>query len=721
MMTTTIRVLVSIVPPGVDEPSVRDAVPDRPYIKRIVSDLQTVNGVNSVTIHSMTKGDYQSVFLDCDVEHRGVGLFLGGSQYEQIEPELPDEVSSVAGGLAVRVAHHLPDLFGVEIVAYDPLLLGKAAVPTARLLAANEDIQSLRGKTTERPIADLLKYNATNRVPHLLGLEIDVASSTTTLPVTLRVATFGPRTCWSTPREFISFFENHHDIATRFESDAIHSTFQLPGIHGWDVCDAASETPASSYPVLWHEPSPDGPPVQHSLKPIRSPTEYYELLGIPTDSLDAVYRELGYEPQLPVPKAQLESLTNLPANYDVKNPWERCSDRDEPLLRTLYVLREATGTDQCLDDPPYPGRAASKRRLDIEFEDTPNARLAKTAVRYFRTQGEQLTLRPDTCAAIPFERHPTTGPASPVVVGSRETLSAGTVVAIAAAVTATDRPLTICVPSAADGQWITDVLCLPFSKTNGPWTALYSMPETPVWTDETIPVLPETAGPLTWLVHQDRTLALACNGRIIARGPISSPAAVLDGNVPEYRVATQELYNTDGSCVETDISADELSTRAQVFPWPAIMSRLCYLPATRVLENQQGTLVPTRVQASWDSSVARERNEAAATSFLSRLTQTQPGTTLPMAEVRPRFRSWVCHLTALHPPDPETAARYLHEASGNDSPAALSDPLPNRTWQYPVDLEPSTPTGLGLTEAIPVDRPQQPAAIAARIQTDNTS
>jgi hypothetical protein len=223
------------------------------------------------------------------------------------------------------------------------------------------------------------------------------------------------------------------------------------------------------------------------------------------------------------------------------------------------------------------------------------------------------------------------------------------------------------------------------------------------------------------LVHQDRTLALACNGRIIARGPISSPAAVLDGNVPEYRVATQELYNTDGSCVETDISADELSARAQVFPWPAIMSRLCYLPATRVLENQQGTLVPTRVQAAWDSSVARERNEAAATSFLSRLTQTQPGTTLSMAEVRPRFRSWMCHLTALHPPDPETAARYLHEASGNDSPAALSDPLPNRTWQYPVDLEPSTPTGLGLTEAIPVDRPQQPAAIAARIQTDNTS
>jgi len=77
-MTTTIRVLVSIVPPGVDEPSVRDAVPDRPYIKRIVSDLQTVNGVNSVTIHSMTKGDYQSVFLDCDVEHRGVGLFCAG-------------------------------------------------------------------------------------------------------------------------------------------------------------------------------------------------------------------------------------------------------------------------------------------------------------------------------------------------------------------------------------------------------------------------------------------------------------------------------------------------------------------------------------------------------------------------------------------------------------------------------------------------------------------
>lgn len=684
--TPTIRQLARVVPPGVDDPSIRQPYVWQPYLDRIIRDLRTVEGVNTVSLHSTSTGGHQEWLIDCDVDHGGVALRLGGKRYEELNH--PDEISGVAAALAIRVAHHLPNAFGVEVAAYDPLAIGQTPVPTSRLLWAGDGVPALEQETNP-PIADWVTSLATNQVPHLLEIDADVSSPTGPLPTDVRAATFGQGERPSTHAEFASFFEGRTDLGARFADTGIVSSATLPQIHDWSVTDAVDDEPTTADQVLGCGDSlPDTANPQQSLLPLRAPEEYRQLLGLSAENLDQTYRELNCAPSLPVPESTLPTVAHLPINYDVANPWPDCDGRDEPLIRTLFLVREATGTDQHLDDPPHPAAASPSTTVDW---DVLNPDLTRISLRYFYQQGEQIEPRQNGWRAIAFDRIPKTGPPSPVVIGSRESLSAGMLISCAATATMSGRPLTVCTPSTADAHWAATVLSRPIAGTDGAWAGLYPISGWCIRRGDTIPVVLEASGPLQWAIHRDRTIALACDGHIIARGPASDPIAVVEDELLHYHIPTQELRLPDGECLEPAVSPPELDARAQPVPWPAVMSQLSHLGSTNILERDRGTLVPTSLTATWDSPRLQRRNEGAATTFLGQFTQREPGRTIPLSDAEPRFRRWIYRQTTLAPPAPEKTARILREANGTQAPTESATSLTDRSWQYPVDLEPFSP------------------------------
>ncbi len=709
--SATFHHCVAIVPLGVDEPSVRCEFPERDFLTRIVSDLETVEEVTSVTIHSTTMGQYQIPLIDCEVSPGG-GFRLGRRKFEQFDG--PDNLSPTAIGLALRIDHHLPDVFGVEIVAYDPISVGTTPVPTSRLLTTDDGATTLTGTKTDYPVKRLLAETAEKGQPHLLGVVLDVSGNGTSIPVEVRFGTFGPRDRWATRDEFVAFFETRDDIAARFADDAITSNVGLTQHHRWQSWDFTDDRTLAPYPVLGHQPQQAAATPNQSLIPLRSGAEYRGLVKNATGDLDDIYRELGYSPTLSVPKTQLASLLEIPRNYGVQNPWLDCHDREQPLCRTLYIVSDATGTNQELDETPHPAAATT---TTTEIEGSLQPRLAGACARYFREQGNQITVRSDACPAIAFERDPGHGPASLVIAGSRQTLTAGTLIGLATAAETADWTLTVCTPSTEDINWVATVLCRPYTWTQGPWTGLYDLPQCPVWTSGSIPFVPDPAAELQWALHRERTVALISDGERLAQGPVADPAAVLNGDLPEYRVTQDAIFGPDGTCRERNVTPDEFADRSQPVPWPAVMAQLSHLANTALLVEKRGRFVPPFLQPSWDSNRYAERNIGAGKAFLSQYTREQAGSTLPIPEIRPRFQSWIGNQTTLRPPSDEEAAAALHGANGNNSPAAPPAPLQDRTWQYPLGLKPSIPDGLLSTVPNSIDTDPHPRTVLNHVLT----
>jgi len=608
---------VRVVFPGITDHQVRFDRPLGGLLSAAVENILSHSALfNAVEVVSFPGRHQQEYLLTGHLSPMGAEMraHLGNRGPDQalVNNLHDDGVSWETAFVAAAAKEALIPRLGIEIVGLGTGRLGCAPVVTSRLASTTRDTVTLAADTPESPFAKYITRLG-NTEPQLSRTLI-VATDAHEYAVEQQVAYFGlgSSLLYADDRAAVYTDWDKPDQGDAYAVSALTSNVAAVTDANWGVRGFENDQ-RPQYATV-HTP-PDGKSdawVRAARTVIEDGHEYARLLGRgqPAPTLRDAYDELDLTPTIRLDAESLAGVLGLVPNYDGVdwNPYASFPPRGPPPVTPQTIVREASGTDHSLidsdRDPLVDGVTADTVGAKLPAAAEP---VARTAVRGLRANHSTIHRTADTPSLGLFKRRCPDEERERVLVGTRETLSAGDVLLVLAS-TAAESGVTVAVDEEATARWVLDIARRPFIEQGDEWTALYSQSGW-YWVLEEgrgLAVVPRDCS-VQWQTRTDGLLRLCIDGEPVATGEVSSPPT--DGDFPVYCVVPEgpgySVYDDRREYWDTLGTVSDLADEYEPVPLPIHPDRLTYLTKVSVFETSAGVLsrvtpeVPTTTEHTW--------------------------------------------------------------------------------------------------------------------------
>jgi len=477
---------------------------------------------------------------------------------------------------------------------------------------------------------------------------------------------------------------------------------------GWKRRYADRIHPSSSAPDLELAYGTDTATARCAGKTVGSSLEYDRLLsrygGIA--ALRELYEELDVTATIEIDPTQLSTFLGYHPNYD-RDLWSESPHpgRWRPKCTRLATLRTPTGCYlETTIDRTGQSRQDTVQSLSVEdFEAVaePVRELAHFAQKRLREYGDTITVAQNQRAlpGVAFTRtRPDRADSEPVIVGTKETLHGGTLIAGVSAVQERGSSLTVVTETSDDAYWIASVLHEPFVATTDTWTTVFSVPDR-YWTDgASVAVIPREISDMRWQISPTGQMRLVIDDRVIKTGQGDLPSPRKTDYMPWAQMDpwedTYELYYPGGELAAEFDSVDELKTDWQSIPLPAVPRCPTCLDAVTILRRDEDTLIQ-QPALRLEHNVRNELGRLLE-AFLKTYTCPLEDHSLSSNEIISEFLRFLRPLVRTPLPTTSSIERQLEELKSSIEPGpslttnhlAESPTIKQRTWRYPIAQQP---------------------------------
>jgi len=679
-----------IVPPGVQDPRARVGGPVVGMLTPIVAEILADDLATGIEILSYPGVDHQEVLL-----RPWSPISFPENESQPPTPGRPETVDSEIVRFAMVVKPLLVQRFGLELVRQDWTPLGQTPVLTDRLMSVDDRCVSLSTSRTESCFGTYLRTLTDTSIPTVVRMRLLPTDRGTCL-LEQQIGYFDYPHRYLLPADSLSVLGDTPEttIADAYAGSDLTSLFLVLN----DLLDKPMGLPESArdaYKARFIEAA-FRPATDTALgnDGFEQGYEFDRLVGRSeqTEPLSALYSALSGTPTVEITPDSLPQYLGYVPNYEPEL-WTgpMCTDRSPPTLETVIISQEASGTQQSLttptQDPPQ------HRRTNTDQETPSFTTLTQTSLQRLKEYGDSVTeAHDDALADNTFVRTTPTGDSDYVVVGTRETLAAGDLIATVAAGSGSAGAVFI-TGSQADARWMMSRLRHPV-QTAGEQTYLYTRRDQYWHSGEWIALILQGVT-YTWQVFPDGTLELHADETVVATGDVNTGLTNITANVRwgRLRDTVFDVYHADGTPLATYQTYDAVSTQYQPVTVPAVPSRVSYLNHAAVFVLEEGRLVhqlPELQTGAQSGDWPRTELEA----FLSDFTCLWPGDQLEKSAVGVPFQHYLCGLTNEVPPPAALVTKYLddlgvsfqvmsHREDGSPVPE-----IRTRQWRYPLEATP---------------------------------
>lgn len=703
---------VRLVPPGITAREVRFDGAIGGHLSTFVDDaLRARPALGALEILTYPGAYHQEYLLrPCKLPELPSGQAANWlSERRDLDLLLEKGVDPISAGLAKRAEAHLIGRIGVELVDLDLSPIGSQPGLTTRLVSQTADPVAISEGPSQSSFATYLDSLTRQQIPHLARTIIAPTESKSLL-VEQQVATFDRhhRCVEDVDLATILVDESLPKLSEVYDPPALTSNVQLFVDSGWQQRYADRIHPSSSTPDLELAYGSDTVTARRAGKTVGSSLEYDRLLGS-LDGLAALrelYEELDVTATIEIDPTQLSTFLGYHPNYD-RDLWSESPHpgRWRPKCTRLATLRTPTGCHlETTIDRTGQSRQDTVQSLsvrDFEAVAEPARELAHFAQKRLREYGDSITVAQNQRAlpGVAFTRtRPDRADSEPVIVGTKETLHSGTLIAGVSAVQERGGSLTVITETSDDAYWIASELHEPFVATTDTWTTVFPVPGR-YWADsESVAVIPREISDMRWQISPTGQTRLVIDDRVIKTGQGDLPSPRETDHAPwaqiDLQEDTYELYYPGGELAAEFDSVDELGAEYQSIPLPAVPRYPTHLDAVTILRRDGDTLIQ-QPALRLEHNVRNELGELLE-AFLKTYTCPLEDQSLSSSEIISEFLRFLRPLIQTPLPIPSSIERQLEELKPSIEPGLSlttshlteSPTIKQRTWRYPIAQQP---------------------------------
>lgn len=405
--------------------------------------------------------------------------------------------------------------------------------------------------------------------------------------------------------------------------------------------------------------------------------------GNPTHELS--YDAIDASPTLSVAADRLSDVFGYAPNYGGWNWTTTSENRNRPVIRRQYCLREPAGS------PSNSGQQAQPQSKPPNSSNG-NPQLADTAWRRFRDHGDTLVVPTTPRSGVAFTRSPRDGCPQPVIMADDGIPRA----ALSALLNESTGFVTVVAPTEAVAQDAYQIGRMPVQPDAAPdgWIGLYTHPDSPIVSDGLLSVL-STHRPYTWRVNANEDLQLTCGGDVLATGTITGGVSSTAIRWVKPTDAGCTLIDSDGSVIATGRTPTEISQTHQVVFSPVLPRERCFQPRIIAFAVTNGQLryVEPRVPRSDMVDVG-----GVGYAFAERHTEraTYGEEPLTARDLRDTCSGFYRRDTSCLPPSRDTFTKMVSQTGRLQPPSSTTRPVGvrdeqvalRRRWRWPTQSNP---------------------------------
>lgn len=413
------KVYLSVEMPGREQKQCRLQTEHiEPLIETITGALATA-GTNRVRFRTLA-GDNQQLWL--------------------LRSEGTSSAHTLRETIATQTQAAFTPQFGIRSAFVDLRPIGTAPLVRARLLNHSAMSAPFRRAHDQRAFLTILSRLIKQDIPHII--DVDVRRNGSEYQISLGVAAIEPKQQILSHQDRMQLINGHHPALTvlnqAFPEPGFLTNFSLPieTDTGWHHREkqAASEADIPAGLALEHPVKRDDQQAQLAYKLTDPAYEFQELFAdrLTNETLQSAYDRVDVTPWIDISAQHLPAVLGIAPIYYSRSLWETTPRRPGPRVRPLETYRTALGTTQPASANPSIPNLPSAVKTAIAEHEANDEPVARTAAKWFHTQGDTLTAQTKPPYAV-FVRQTQGGTTHPVVVASQDTIAAGTLIETASA------------------------------------------------------------------------------------------------------------------------------------------------------------------------------------------------------------------------------------------------------------------------------------------------
>lgn len=608
---------------------------------------------------------------------------------------------------------HFGEIIGTQICTLDLTPLGKIPIPTTRLLQP-ENLSFDPVETAGKAMAvELVRELKRDRIPgvHQTLLEPAGSSRSYDYLVTSRLAPFGAGHGIVTEADLNRHLEADNDYR-------ISSYMPGPSTDNWALPIDSHKRYAnreSTHPSRLEQLD------EMSLRdgPIEAVAagfpEYRALLAGRIHNEDRYQELFGVHGRIPIHKAGLLHFFTLnPVYFDVSS-FGRLTTAAEPKFTTEELGSASPGTRQSYGVEEVGDSTAVTD--DSDEESDPHKELVITRIKFLLRHGHEIIAVDQDVINVDIPDHdPTTtqyldGESRPDIVSKADgvihfheieiknkTKPAALLTNLARAdyhdhqvhvVTESwkeaKQKLWTSNPEAKEGP-----ISMAFKDTDEEGTITYNQRKD-AHTDDVWYLLPRDVSEATWrVIPEDRLQLVAPDGTILAEGAADQSVDTFEYQTPRVRKDGTEwvLESASGEEIRRRATKGAAASGYTFIRKPFVPTRYEYLENTVVEFQQNDAFTIFEKPPLWENphQSASIRYEEAAKAFVELVTIESDGETIPVPELRRRFKAWYTEQTDLKEPNETWFGRALRAYFEVDDSDDHNKKLVGRTFRFSEGL-----------------------------------
>jgi len=605
------------------------------------------------------------------------------------------------------------DIIGTQICMLDLRPLGKIPIPTTRLLQPeNLSFDPVETAGTAM-IVELVRELKRDRIPGVHQTLVEPAGSSRSYDylVTSRLAPFG------TGHGIVT----EADLKRHLEADneyRISSYMPGPSTDNWALPIeshkryATRQTTHPSRLEQFDEMSlRDG-----SIEAVAAGLPDYRALLAGRVHNDDRYQELfGAHGRIPINKAQLLHFCTLRPTYFEESSFGRLTAAAEPEITTEELGSDSPGTRQSYGVEKVGDTTAVTD--DSDEESVPHKELVNERIRFLLRHGHEIVAVDQDVIDVDIPDHdPTTtqyldGESRPDIVSKADgtihfheievknkTKPAALLTNLARA-DHHDHQVHVVTESRTDAKrtlWTSDSeakegpTSMAFKDTDEEGTITYNQRKN-AHTDDVWYLLPHDLSEATWrLTPADRLQLVAPDGTVLAEGDAEQSVDSFEFNTPRVRKDGAEwvLESATGEELRRRATREAAASGYTFIRKPLVPTRYEYLENTIVEFQANDGFTIFEKPPLWENPQqnASIRYEEAAKAFVELVTIESEGETIPIPELRRRFKTWYTEQTDLKEPNETWFGRALRAYFEVDDSDDHNKKLVGRTFRFSEGL-----------------------------------